>query len=47
MNLDQLDRAIRQVSGGLFWSEIRNGQEQSLFDSLSATRQTRLCPTDH
>ena len=37
MNLDQLDRAIRQVSGGLFWSERRNNQDQNLFESLSAT----------
>ena len=37
MNLDQLDRAIRHVSGGLFWSELRNGREDNLFESLSAT----------
>ena len=37
MNLDQLDLAIRQVTGGLFWNEVRNGEEQSLFVSLSAT----------
>ena len=37
LNLDQLDRAIRQVSGGLMWSERRNNNDVNLFESLAST----------
>jgi hypothetical protein len=37
MNLEQLDRAIQQVSGGLMWSERRNNNDVNLFESLSST----------
>ena len=37
MDIDQLDRAIRQVTGGLGWTEVRNGVEVNLFTELSAT----------
>ena len=37
MNLDQLNLAIRQVTGGLWWSEVRNNQEEDLFVTLSDT----------
>jgi hypothetical protein len=37
MNLEQLDCAIQQVSGGLMWSERRNNNDVNLFESLSST----------
>lgn len=37
MNLDQLAAAMRQVSGGIGWTEIRSGREVDLFVELSAT----------
>jgi hypothetical protein len=37
MNLDQLESAFMEVSGGLTWTEPRNGGEVSLFQELSAT----------
>ncbi len=37
MNLDQLESAFLRVSDGLNWTERRNGQDVSLFATLSAT----------
>lgn len=37
MNLDQLARSMRQVSGGIGWTEDRGGREVDLFVELSAT----------
>lgn len=37
MDIDQLDRAIRRVTGGIGWTEIRNGVEVNLFTDLAAT----------
>ncbi|MCK6574833.1 hypothetical protein L6V77_27495 [Myxococcota bacterium] len=37
MDIDQLDRAIRRVTGGIGWTEVRNGVEVNLFTELSAT----------
>ena len=37
MDIDQLDRAIRAVMGGLGWTEVRNGVEVNLFVDLAAT----------
>ena len=37
MNLDQLDLALKEVSGGLTWTERRNNTDQNLFETLSAT----------
>jgi hypothetical protein len=37
MDLDQLDTAIRQVSGGIGWTELRGQTEVSLFQDLAAT----------
>lgn len=37
MDIDQLDRAIRRVTGGIGWTEVRNGVEVNLFTDLSAT----------
>jgi hypothetical protein len=37
MNLDQLNASIRQVTGGVGWTERRNNVEIDLFEELSAT----------
>lgn len=37
MNLDQLARAMTQVSGGIGWTELRGNNEVDLFEELSAT----------
>lgn len=37
MNLDQLAQAMRQVSGGIGWTEDRGGRDVDLFVELSAT----------
>ncbi|MEE2755609.1 MAG: hypothetical protein VYA30_03055 [Myxococcota bacterium] len=37
MNLDQLEAAFLRVSGSLNWTERRNGNDVSLFQTLSAT----------
>lgn len=37
LDLDQLDASIRRVTGGLGWTEVRNGQEVNLFDELAST----------
>ncbi len=37
MDLDQLDTAIRQVSGGIGWTELRGQTEVNLFQDLAAT----------
>ncbi len=37
MDLDQLDRAIRDVSGGIGRTEVRGSIEVNLFDELAAT----------
>lgn len=37
MNLDQLAQAMPQVSGGIGWTELRNGRDVDLFVELSAT----------
>jgi len=37
MDVDQLDRAISAVMGGLGWTEVRNGVEVNLFVDLAAT----------
>lgn len=37
MDLDQLDAAIRQVSGGIGWTEQRGNTQVNLFVELSAT----------
>ncbi len=37
MDLDQLDRAIRQVSGGIGWTEARGNTQVNLFVELAAT----------
>lgn len=37
MNVDQLSAAVRAVSGGIGWTEVRGGAEIDLFDDLSAT----------
>ncbi|MGC6416407.1 MAG: hypothetical protein ACON3Z_04800 [Bradymonadia bacterium] len=37
MNLDQLEAAFLHVSDGLNWTERRNNQDVSLFQTLSAT----------
>ncbi len=37
MDLDQLDAAIRTVTGGLGWTETRAGREVNLFQDLSST----------
>lgn len=37
MNLDQLAQAMRQVSGGIGWTENRGGRDVDLFVELSAT----------
>lgn len=37
MNVDQLNAAVRAVSGGIGWTEVRGGVEIDLFEDLSAT----------
>jgi hypothetical protein len=37
MNLDQLDQAMRQVSGGIGWTERRGNADVNLFVDLAAT----------
>ena len=37
MDLDQLDHAIRQVTGGIGWTEMRGQTEVNLFVELAAT----------
>jgi len=37
MDIDQLDRTIRRVMGGIGWTELRNGVEVNLFVDLAAT----------
>ncbi len=37
MNVDQLSAAMRQVSGGIGWTETRGGAEIDLFERLSTT----------
>ena len=37
MNIDQLEAAFLRVSGGLNWTERRNGRDESLFRTLSVT----------
>lgn len=37
MDLDQLDATLRRATGGLGWTETRNGQEVNLFVDLAAT----------
>jgi hypothetical protein len=37
MNIDQLEAAIMQVSGGIGWTEQRGRDEVNLFESLSST----------
>jgi hypothetical protein len=37
MDIDQLDRAIRRVTRGVGWTEMRNGVEVNLFVDLAAT----------
>ena len=37
MNLDQLNLAIREVTGGQYWTEVVNNQERDLFVTLSDT----------
>ncbi len=37
LDIDQLDASIRQVTGGIGWTEMRNGQEVNLFEDLSDT----------
>lgn len=37
LDLDQLDASIRRVSGGIGWTEMRNGQEINLFEDLAST----------
>ena len=37
MDIDQLDASIRRVTGGIGWTEMRNGVEINLFVDLSAT----------
>jgi hypothetical protein len=37
MDIDQLDRTIRRVMGGMGWTEVRNGVEVNLFVDLAAT----------
>ena len=37
MDIDQLDAAIRQVTGGIGWTERRGNTEVNLFDELAGT----------
>ncbi|MEQ8280428.1 MAG: hypothetical protein RMA76_13930 [Deltaproteobacteria bacterium] len=37
MDLDQLDAAIRQVTGGIGWTEQRGNTEVNLFEELAST----------
>ncbi len=37
MDIDQLNASVRQVTGGVFWSEERGNTEVDLFEDLSAT----------
>jgi len=37
MNIDQLDQAIRQVTGGIGWTEQNGNNESNLFEELSLT----------
>lgn len=37
MNVYQLDAAIKKVTGGIGWVEVRNGKEVDLFEELAAT----------
>lgn len=37
MDLDQLSSAFRTVSGGIGWTEMRNGAEVDLFQSIAST----------
>ena len=37
MDIDQLNQAIRQASGGLGWTETRGGREVDLFEELAET----------
>jgi hypothetical protein len=37
MNIDQLDQAIRQVTGGLGWTEQNGNNEDNLFEELALT----------
>jgi hypothetical protein len=37
MDLDQLSAAIRQVTGGIGWTEVRGSTRVDLFEDLSAT----------
>jgi hypothetical protein len=42
MDLDQLSAAIRQVTGGIGWTEVRGSTRVDLFEDLSATLQKFL-----
>lgn len=37
MNIYQLNAAVRKVTGGIGWVEVRNGKEVDLFEELAAT----------
>ena len=37
MDLDQLDAALRGVTGGIGWTETRGGREVNLFEDLAST----------
>lgn len=37
MDLDQLDATLRQVTGGIGWTEVRGGREVNLFVELAGT----------
>ncbi len=37
MNLDQLQAAMTQATGGIGWTEVRDGQTIDLFEALSVT----------
>lgn len=37
MDIDQLDRAIQQVTGGFAWTELQGGREVNQFEALAQT----------
>jgi hypothetical protein len=37
MDLEQLDAALRSVTGGIGWTEVRSGREVNLFEDLAST----------
>ena len=47
MDIDQLDTAIRQVTGGIGWTERRGNTTVNLFEELAGTLGTTVVVVTH